>query len=439
MTKENNYLLQCRNRKVQSNIDLQQIALEYEKLLNKKFCYIFQGNIRTEFQFRMKNFYHLLGFHKLTDVSAVRMVENNRMSKENFFKYMLAGKITLESTNEELIEEVYRPIISISASKRTSALGEIKASRLAYFSESRVRELLISDPVIDFDKSDCDTIIEADKIFFKLISEKKRNLSLFIGYDQIEENYYTATFFLEQIRDRYKQRASGGLQPVLSILSRAIVNTMNNEVEEFIVKWENVRNELSDSPHFRAQSRLKTWISSKHIESKMVEQEIANQKKLIADYKEDLVRLQERYKLGCLVKMLEDERQKEEAALSLMDYEIDVEYEHQLAEYRDMVLLDILKEINRLKQKCEALDNKLKKHMQFLPDLKLLEEEEVILAYKPYITEVVFERGAVAEYLHKQNLFECAVLPVQFQNEYINLFDKSPKARFEKNNARLRM
>lgn len=69
MAKVNKYLLQGKKTKAQLHIDLQQIAVEYEKLLNKKICYYFQGNIKTEFQFKMENFYHLLGFHKLTDVT----------------------------------------------------------------------------------------------------------------------------------------------------------------------------------------------------------------------------------------------------------------------------------------------------------------------------------------------------------------------------------
>ena len=40
MAKVNKYLLQGKKTKAQLHIDLQQIALEYEKLLNKKFAII---------------------------------------------------------------------------------------------------------------------------------------------------------------------------------------------------------------------------------------------------------------------------------------------------------------------------------------------------------------------------------------------------------------
>ena len=90
MAKNTKYLQYAKSRsKVQQNVDLQQIALEYDKLLNKKFCYLFSGGIKIEFQFKMENFYHLLGFHKLTDVTAVRMVEAFKLKKEDFFKKLM--------------------------------------------------------------------------------------------------------------------------------------------------------------------------------------------------------------------------------------------------------------------------------------------------------------------------------------------------------------
>lgn len=56
-------------------------------------------------------------------------------------------------------------------------------------------ELLKNHPVIDFDSKDCYTVIDANKIFFKLVVEKKRNLNLFIGFDENNKKYYVSTFF----------------------------------------------------------------------------------------------------------------------------------------------------------------------------------------------------------------------------------------------------
>ena len=52
-------------KKTQLDVNLQQLAVEYSKLLNKRYCYIFSGGIEIQFQFKMENFYHMLGFMNL--------------------------------------------------------------------------------------------------------------------------------------------------------------------------------------------------------------------------------------------------------------------------------------------------------------------------------------------------------------------------------------
>ena len=417
MAKVNKYLLQGRKAKTQLHIDLQQIALEYEKFLNKKFCYLFQGNIRTAFQFQMDNFYHLLGFHKLTDVTVVRMVEDNRMKKEAFYKYIRSGKITMDFTDPQIVEDTYLPIKNICDTSKVSALGEVKASRLAFFTEKNVWDLLLSNPVIDFDSSDSDTVIEADKIFFKMISEKNRNLNLFIGFNEEERNHYTSTFFLEQVRDRYKKRKAGDDQPILNILSCRVVNTMNNKVEQFIVKWENVRTELASSPCYRAQNRLKKWIKSHHIESLEVEKEIHIQEQMLKELDEELLQLDNEQRIVNLCERLKDKDKKEDAILGLMDFDIDAEDETALEQYAGIQLSDIKNEIIRLQQKRESLDNKQKKHIQLLPDLKQLEREEIRLIYQPYVAEEI--RIEILDALMEQeNLFERELMPEEFIGKY---------------------
>lgn len=427
MAKVNKYLLQGKKVKAQFHIDLQQIALEYEKFLNKKICYYFQGNIKTEFQFKMENFYHLLGFHKLTDVTVVRMIEDGRMKKEDFYKFVRDGKIALEYTEETLVEASYQPIINIGETKRASAYGEVKASRLAFFTERNVWDLLLSDPVIDFDDSDNDTVVKADKIFFKLVSTKNRNLNLFIGYDHNAGSHYASTFFLEQVKNRYRKRQSGGEQPVLNILSCMVVNTVNNQIEQFIVKWENVRNEFATSPHYRAQTRLKTWINSKHIESAMVEKEIHIQEILLGEYRKKLKELHRNYEIACLIEKIQNENFKEEAVLQLMDYDIDAEDENLIKQYSAVAIKEISSEIDRLQQKCDALENKWKKHVQFLPEIKVLEKEEIIYAYQPYMTEMALELDVLDKLLEQQNLIEHVMKPEAFKKSYAEM----KKSQFE--------
>ena len=151
MAKNDKYLQYAKSRKkAQLDIDLQQLAVEYSRLLNKKFCYVFSGGIEIHFQFKMEKFYHLLGFHKLTDVTVVKMVEDHKLKKEDFFKYVKDGRITMDSTDAAIVGDYDDKILNIQDSNKKSDLGEIKTHRFQFFSEPQVLELLKNDPVIDF-------------------------------------------------------------------------------------------------------------------------------------------------------------------------------------------------------------------------------------------------------------------------------------------------
>ena len=318
MPKNEKYLRLAKSRKNKPlDIDLQKIAKEYEKLLHKKFSYLFQGNLKVDFQFKKENFYHLLGFHKLTDVTVVRMVETHQMKRETFFEYVLSGRIGLDKTDKNIVDSDI--IVNICDTKKKSDLGEIKANRLAVFSEKNILELLLSDPVIDFDDS--------DKIFFKLHKEKMRNLNLFVGFDAQKNQHFISTFFLEMIADKFKIKKDGTPQSVIYILSRRIINTTNNETEDFMIKWENVRKELLELPCYRAQRRLKTWINSPHIQTIDVEYNIDEQQKMLKKYDKEKKKLQRLYHILELIKDLNGKDTKEHAILELMEYDIDAEVE----------------------------------------------------------------------------------------------------------------
>lgn len=95
----------------------------------------FSGGVKIEFRFKMENFYHLLGFHKLTDVTVVRMVENRRLKKVDFFKYIYDGKITMEITDLKVIGDFETNIVHIQDTSHKSDFGEVKAHRFQYFTE----------------------------------------------------------------------------------------------------------------------------------------------------------------------------------------------------------------------------------------------------------------------------------------------------------------
>ena len=419
MAKNNKYLQYAKSRnKTQLNIDLQQIAVEFSRLLNKKFCYVFSGGIRVEFQFKMENFYHLLGFHKLTDVTIIKMVENHKLKKEDFYKLVRDGKVSMDATDADIVGDFEEMIVHIQDTERKSDLGDIKAHRFQFFSEKNVLELLLSDPVIDFDNGECNTVIDADKVFFKLITNKYRNLNLFIGYDKAEKNHYTATFFLENEKNKYLMKMSGEPQSQLKILSRVVIDTRSNEMIDFYVKWENVREEFVDEPYYKGQSRLKAWINSKHISSKQVAKEIKVQKKLLEQYKEEVEELTLKFTIVTAVSKLNLEEEKEAAQLKLMEFNIDAENEDEIVEYKSLDITQLKNDKLRMEAKLSALENKLQKHERYLPDVIELEKQEVLFVYKEYLTEVKFDKEQIGKMLNDNDLFENTIFPMSFLQIY---------------------
>lgn len=425
MSKKDKYLQYVKSRKKpQLNIKLQQMAIEFGRLLGKRYCFIFSGGIHVEFSFHMANFYHLLGFHKLTDVTVVKMVEERRLSKENFYKLMRDGKITFENTDSAVVSDTETETVHICDTARKSELGEIKANRFQFFTEQNVMELLQSDLVIDFDKNDCLTLIEADKVFFKLITDKVRNLNLFIGYDAVEKEYYAATFFLEKERDKFLLKTSGERQEQLRVLSRTIIDSTNNKIIDFYVKWENVRREFMKEPFYNAQKRLKTWINSKHISSKEVREQITVQKELLLLGEEQIALLSQKYDIVRAVNQLNNSEEKEKAQLSLMEYDIDADDLACISEYQGIDVNHIKAELSGKQSKQNALKNKLDKHEKYQPDIEELEIQEVIKVYQEYLPEMEVDREKVKELIERVDIFDEIILPNEFEKmikeEYTN-------------------
>ncbi|PWM31541.1 MAG: hypothetical protein DBX58_06355 [Clostridiales bacterium] len=419
MAKNDKYMQYTRSRKkTQLDVNLQQLAVEYSKLLNKRYCYIFSGGIEIQFQFKMENFYHMLGFHKLTDVTVVKMVEAHKLKKEDFFKYVKDGKITMNSTDTSIVGDFEDKVLNIQNSNKKSELGEIKAHRFRFFSETQVLELLKNDPIIDFDKEECETYIEADKIFFKLIAEKSRNLNLFIGYDEALKRYFISTFFVESEKDKFLLKKDGSSQPLLKILSRKVIDTRNNTVIDFFIKWHNVREEFINEPFYRGQTRLKTWINNKHISSIQVVNEINTQRKLLAQYKEDVEQLRVKLNVLQLIVQLDIPEEKEEAQLKLMEYNIDADSTEELAVYKQYDIIQVKNDKLRIESKSAALENKLQKHEKYLPDIKELELQEVLRVYQIYLPEIKLDRERVTKILELHDVFDETLYPEEFRKIY---------------------
>ena len=148
------------------------------------------------------------------------------------------------------------------------------------------------------------------------------------------------------------------------------------------IKWHNVREEFINEPFYRGQTRLKTWINNKHISSIQVVNEINTQRKLLAQYKEDVEQLRVKLNVLQLIVQLDIPEEKEEAQLKLMEYNIDADSTEELAVYKQYDIIQVKNDKLRIESKSAALENKLQKHEKYLPDIKELELSLIHIFYE---------------------------------------------------------
>ena len=263
--------------------DLIYLANEYESLLNKRFKYVFENNVSFAFQFQPRNFYHLLGFHKLSDSTVEQMLLNNIFNREDFFKYVKEGRIGLDYIDASVLNGFTDCVVNFNDTHHQSKLNDIKRNRFEYFKASFLQELLLSKIIIDFNPEDCDSDIQAEKLFFKMIEAENRNLNLFIGKNEEQNYFYPATFFLETRKDRYKQNVDTTEQIQLKLLSREIVDLTSNQTVDFYVNWINVFREVASSKEQEVLNTLKHWHGTYISEQYANAEIVALQKEITTD------------------------------------------------------------------------------------------------------------------------------------------------------------
>lgn len=209
----------------------------------------------------------------------------------------------------------------------------------------------------------------------------------------------------------------------LYILSRRVINTTNNETEDFMIKWENVRKELLELPCYRAQRRLKTWINSPHIQTIDVEYNIDEQQKMLKKYDKEKKKLQRLYHILELIKDLNGKDTKEHAILELMEYDIDAEVEEEIVEYIEKDAGKVKEQLDRIEHKASSLENKMSKFKQFLPELRLLEFEEVKYIYQQYLPEFKIEYEIVSQMIRDEKIYQKTLNPEKFKEYYNNYKD----------------
>ena len=358
------------------------LANTYETLLNKKLKYVFENNVAFSFQFQPRNFYHLLGFHKLSDSTVEQMLINNVFNKDDFFRYVKEGKIGLDYIDDSIVNGFTDYVVNFSDTNHQDKLNDIRNNRFAYFNEDFLKELLLSKIMIDFNPEDCDSDIQAKQLFFKMIETKDRNLNLFVGKNEELDYFYPATFFLETSKDRYKQKADKTPQKQLKLLCREIIDLTNNKTVDFYVHWINVFREVASVEKLEILKKLKHWYGT------YVSAEDANKE----------VRLLEQ-----TIATAESQKRKlDKIRPASQDEARDVKKKIRM----------ISKELKDNKRKSEILQ-------QYLLILDDLELKSLIKIYQDYFPNKL-DKKKLKEMLKSEDLFKITYTP----NQFIELYNK---------------
>ena len=154
------------NRRIKMTV--QDCAKVYKNLLRKEYVLYLENGICIELVFSQDNFKHLMGFHKLSDVS---QVVNN--SSKKIYKYALTNK---NDINKKV--------------KNSSHYSEI-SERILYF--NLIPQIMESKIIVDFDVSKMPTEYHS-----KLLNTK------YILYKRIEKPYKVAHLTLVEEEVYYK-------------------------------------------------------------------------------------------------------------------------------------------------------------------------------------------------------------------------------------------
>lgn len=403
------------------DVNLQDIANEYKALMLCIYGFVLSNGEYLEFRFKKDNFYHLLGFHKITDITIYELVETNKLSKSKFFDRVLCGDIKFDQLNlGDLTDD--KIVKNLNESSKRSKLDQVIQSRFLWFTEEKVLELFGEKVVIDYESDKVDSIIEADKIFYKMNSEKQRNLNLFIGYDKVEKKFFATTFFLEMKKNNFKYKSDGKRQDVCEVLVQKKFDLYTKKLQYFKINWSCVRKHLSHLEVFRAQTRLESSMKyNMHIESEYLIEENSKLNTLCINIKEKILELENDIKISDLIKeylICEKNDIKEKIQLKLMDYDIDLDDKRTLLYCQEYHSKDKINDVHKKIQKKIAYEDKIVKYKKFLPDLKKLEIEEVKYIYRIIMGEQDWEEEFISMLINEKQCFKNSYLPQEIEKFY---------------------
>ena len=358
-------------------MDIRHIAQEYYKLIGKQYIIGIGNGEEIRLSFKREDFYHLIGFPKFKDASIVRMIEDSAYNKRQFFQDVLNGKISFDETKISIknmekyyVDGKWKELNEVEIDRNVSL---VLNNRMSYFSYDNMDLLIKGDLIALFDKNKAEDWrkIDAEKIFFRLLENEKKNLNFFIRKENSGNRDCPISFFLEENKNEYLYNRNGKLiQQKVQVTYRSINN---------------------------------------------------NEKKLDKIISE-LNRLEETFKYKLMVQkynncVVADE--KENYAIQIvMEYNIDIEKEN--ISINEEEVQELEKEIKKHKQEITILKKRLKKCRKFMPDIKKMEMKEIVYIYSNFIPQIKkYEQEFITFLIYNKKIREEIILPREVHKIYV--------------------
>lgn len=349
---------------IKKGYDISILAKEYLKLLPYRYTFLLENDEIVVFRFNKERFYHLLGFHKLKDTTVFNLIYTETISKVDFFDEVLNKNIGYDFIKldkfikkedldrfKALYTEGFKEI-TYKDTRFKADLGGVLSNRFKWFSSNTLLETFGNRLVVDYNPDDYDSVIEADKVFYKLCKEADRNINFYVGKNEKNE-YYPVTFFLERKKDSVRVKSDGEEQKHLDILCKIVRTSDKDKEVEVVINWLNVRNRLKGHEEYRGHNRLKMYFDDSLFYSTDVVSGVESLSENIE--KQKLLIKEMEIELDCVLMYRDCESQdlgkREKAILYFMDMDVDVDNKDVKRKYANIDIDSLRTEIGDLSLK----------------------------------------------------------------------------------------
>lgn len=406
--------------------NFKQLAEEFQKLLNKRYIAKLNNGQIIKFTFQEGNFYHLLGFHKFKKTIFEAMIKDMTIdyTPSDFYKDVQDGNIKYSNIDTSKIKISSKMKVSdyqkYDEHERTSEIKDVLNRRFPYFTYENIISILRNKVVINFEKDLHSGEIRADKIFFCFLDITQRNLNLFL--DSKDGEYFTTSFFLENIKDSYKKKIDGTDMEMLDVLSMYIVDEEKHSEIEFYVNWSSVTSYVLDNGEYPEYWDMKKMYNKKDITVSFIKEQLD---KLLHKLNEEENKLelidQERTLKETIMNYIkaETKEEKEIFQLKLMDYDIDIENEDYDEEFLDKEIKRLISDMKEIKELSKRIQKKILKTKEAIPKIQNYEIQKIKEVYQPLIEKSEFWNSDFWVFLsEKYDLFNMVVSPREVKSYY---------------------